>query len=257
MEMKPFAAIALLALAFLFLGCVRQETKFACPDGTTVSNKSQCAPFSPQKPAPTASPAVAAIAITSTPIPTATAPPIASATPLATPTATPAQADGEKLKCFSSSDCYFSGSICASRLAPQETDGKSPCQNCVCTCTGQKCAQSLHFTPTPSPTPTPVPEQIGISNVEVKNIQLRSVEVQWRTLRETTSHISFGFSPSTFSLFYDDATINVTEHWVPLGQLTHNKTYYFEVKSCVLDANGTEGKCDASGGHNFTTKTTP
>ncbi len=251
--MKPLAAIALLALALLFLGCVQQQTRFACPDGTTVSNKSQCAPSSPQTPAPTDSPAATATAITPTPTPTA--PTMATATPA--PTESPVQINAEKLKCFSSSDCYFSGSACISRLSPQETDGKIPCQDCVCTCTWQKCAQSLHFTPTPSPTPTPVPEQIGISSVEVKNIQLRSVEIQWRTLRETTSHIRYGFAPNIFSFFYDDATSNVTEHWVPLGQLTHNKTYFFEVKSCILSANGTEGRCETSGGYNFATKTTP
>ncbi len=223
-------AIALAAIGLLLFGCQQQQVQYVCPGGATVSDKSLCPAESAQ---PIATPAG------ETPSPTeAIATPIPSATPFATPSA-------ERLGCFSDTDCSFSGSVCASRLYPQASDGRAPCENCVCNCVQQKCAQKLHATPTPSPTPTPVPEKIGITNVEAGNLQLRYAEITWHTALNTTSHIIYGLAPNIFTGQYDDK-IRAIDHWVPLGQLTHNKTYYFEVKSCILADNGTEAPCETA-----------
>ena len=172
------------------------------------------------------------------------------------PTQTPAPQELLEAKCFSDSDCYFSGSICASRLNPQATDGKAKCENCACNCVSQKCAQTLRATPTPSPSPTPVPEKIGVAFVQAINIKYNYAEVQWHTGLNTTSHLRYGNAPGVFRMFYDDK-IRAIDHWVPLGQLDLNRTYYFEVKSCILKDDGTEGECETAPLSSFKTLAAP
>ncbi|MFA6049027.1 MAG: hypothetical protein WC792_03725 [Candidatus Micrarchaeia archaeon] len=235
----PAAAIALIALGILFFGCTQQQpqVQFVCPDGSTVSDKALCATATAQ---PTATPAQATAA------PTGAA---ATPGPTAAPVGTPSP---ERLGCFSDPDCSFSGSICSSRLYPQASDGKAPCENCVCNCVAQKCTQAIRVTPTPAPSPTPVPEKIGITFVQAVNVKYNYAEIQWHTALNTTSHVRYGTAPGVFNKFYDDK-IRAIDHWVALGQLGLNKTHYFEVKSCILNENGTEAPCETAPLSSFTT----
>lgn len=252
---KNLIAFSVLAIIFL-AGCVQQtqppqqqQIQFVCPDGTAVSNKSLCAQITIQPPA-TQTPALPASTETpgesiQTPTPV---PSIAS-------TQTPAAPQQLEAKCFAHSDCFYAGSACTSRFQNTPSNGRAPCELCVCTCLERKCVESIQATPTPSPTPTPVPEKINISFVKVENIQYRSVEVVWHTSLNSTSHVSFGLQPNVYKWFYDDERSSI-DHWVPLGQLTHNLTYFFQVKSCLKDAAGKETACETSGIYNFSTPKT-
>ncbi|MFQ5406179.1 MAG: hypothetical protein ACE5DI_03430 [Candidatus Micrarchaeia archaeon] len=243
-------------LGILLLGCVQQQqdAKFVCPDGTTVDDKSQCIVLNPSsKISLTPEPSQEVVTVQATPTPMPTPGPTSVLT--VSPTLKPKGFN----KCFSSSDCFFSGSICTSRLnaEPASNNGQNPKENFVCICNLKECVEKLHLTPTPTPTPTPVPEEIGLSSINVSSITFNSADVTWTTAREATSHVRYGTSPNVFSGFRDEEKL-VTDHWIPLAQLNLYKMYYFEVTSCKKDSpEGEEYDCETSQRHNFTTLESP